>query len=313
MIANLTKPTDFHQPIAYILQDRKSSELIAGNCISNNPAAMAREFNLDWQKNERVKSPVRHISIAMAPQDGEVDKKLQAVIAKEFLIKMGFLLPAHEQADRDGRKGDCLYIVATHGRVDPDHKASHEQDHFHILTTTVNCYGKKIPDSWEYYRSMDALSAIEKEFGLYQTPRQSDAIHLSHGQKQRMNAELREVAEGLRENVELPVSMKLRSIIIGATQDQPPFPEFLARLKEREVSARTRSLTNGKLGISYELEGIAFPGSKIRCSIAQLVAQGRVIDYPNESAINNKDFVSIPRSSISEAAPPQDWGVSRSR
>jgi hypothetical protein len=301
VIANLTKPLSFVKVIAYVSRESKGAQIIGGNFLSGTPLDIAHEFEHDWQKNQRVKIPVRHFSIGMAPQDGEVDRQLQAEIAKDFLVRMGFLLPAHEQSSRGDRRGDCLYLVVSHARIDPDHDSHHDHDHFHIITNIVNPFGKRIKDAWSYYRSMDSLRAIEQEFGLYQVPKNNDAIHLSHGQKQKMERELREVAQGLRQDVELPVSMRLRSIIYGATQDCPSASDFVDRLQNKGVSVVTRSLPSGKVGVSYGLESISYPGSRIRCSLNALVAQGRITYCPkNDNLIRqtSQKFAYVPRHEI---------------
>ncbi|WP_188050774.1 conjugal transfer protein MobB [Flavobacterium sp. GP15] len=93
--------------------------------------------------NKRTEKPVLHISLNPNPKDNVSDEDFKK-IAKEYMELMGY--------------GDQPYVVFKHTDI--------ERTHIHIVSTCVDRYGKKLPDSYEKLRSMEACRSLEQQFQL---------------------------------------------------------------------------------------------------------------------------------------------------
>ena len=93
--------------------------------------------------NKRTEKPVLHISLNPNPKDSVTDEDFKK-IAKEYMELMGY--------------GDQPYVVFKHTDI--------ERTHIHIVSTCVDRYGKKLPDSYEKLRSMNACRELEQKYQL---------------------------------------------------------------------------------------------------------------------------------------------------
>jgi len=103
-----------------------------------------RSFEPYLIANNRTEKPVVHISLNPDPKDQLTDEQY-AQLAKDYMEKMGF--------------GEQPFIVYKHEDID--------RHHLHIITVRVDENGKKISDSFEKLRSMDACRELENKYGLY--------------------------------------------------------------------------------------------------------------------------------------------------
>ncbi|MDG2431008.1 conjugal transfer protein MobB [Flavobacterium sp.] len=93
--------------------------------------------------NKRTEKPVLHISLNPNPKDSVTDEAFKK-IAKDYMDLMGY--------------GDQPYVVFKHTDI--------ERTHIHIVSTCVDRYGKKLPDSYEKLRSMNACRELEQKHQL---------------------------------------------------------------------------------------------------------------------------------------------------
>jgi hypothetical protein len=93
--------------------------------------------------NKRTEKPVLHISLNPNPKDTVSDEDFKK-IAQDYMELMGY--------------GDQPYVVFKHTDI--------ERTHIHIVSTCVDRYGKKLSDSYEKLRSMNACRALEQKYQL---------------------------------------------------------------------------------------------------------------------------------------------------
>jgi hypothetical protein len=93
--------------------------------------------------NKRTEKPVLHISLNPNPKDSVSDEDFKK-IAQDYMELMGY--------------GDQPYVVFKHTDI--------ERTHIHIVSTCVDRYGKKLSDSYEKLRSMNACRELEQKYQL---------------------------------------------------------------------------------------------------------------------------------------------------
>jgi len=93
--------------------------------------------------NRNTEKPSLHISLNPDPAD-TVDNSKYIAIAQDYMNEMGY--------------GQQPYIVFKHTDI--------ERTHIHIVSTNVDRLGKKIPDTYEHRRSMQACRQLEQKYGL---------------------------------------------------------------------------------------------------------------------------------------------------
>ena len=93
--------------------------------------------------NRQTEKPILHISLNPSEKDN-LDNEQLAALAKEYMEKMNY--------------GDQPYIVYLHEDTG--------RRHIHIVSTCVDGEGRKISDSYEWRRSMNACRELEEKFSL---------------------------------------------------------------------------------------------------------------------------------------------------
>lgn len=97
--------------------------------------------------NRNTEKPALHISLNPDPGD-KVDDSRYIAMAQQYMNEMGY--------------GQQPYIVFKHTDI--------ERTHIHIVSTNVDRLGKKIPDTFEHRRSMQACRELERKYGLTTAP-----------------------------------------------------------------------------------------------------------------------------------------------
>ncbi|NJN12983.1 MAG: relaxase/mobilization nuclease domain-containing protein, partial [Richelia sp. RM1_1_1] len=82
MIGNITKGSSFYGCVDYVLKD---AQLVDTNMLGDNESDLAREFKYFSSLNQRVKSPVLHISLNPAPSDRILDEWEMCMIAQDLM------------------------------------------------------------------------------------------------------------------------------------------------------------------------------------------------------------------------------------
>ena len=103
-----------------------------------------RSFEPYLAANQRTEKPAVYISLNPDPKDRLTDEQY-AELAQDYMGKMGF--------------GNQPFIVYKHEDI--------ERHHLHIITVRVDENGKKISDSFEKLRSMDACRELEIKYGMH--------------------------------------------------------------------------------------------------------------------------------------------------
>ncbi|REC62328.1 relaxase [Chryseobacterium pennae] len=93
--------------------------------------------------NKNTEKTALHISLNPDPADGISDEDY-IKIAEEYMQKLGY--------------GEQPYVIFKHTDI--------ERTHIHIVSTTVDRKGIKIPDSFEKKKSMDICRELETKFNL---------------------------------------------------------------------------------------------------------------------------------------------------
>ncbi|HRP43542.1 MAG TPA: relaxase/mobilization nuclease domain-containing protein [Ginsengibacter sp.] len=123
-----------------ILDTRKIIDTLNGN---HSVAQLYRSFEPYLLANKRTEKPVLHISLNPDPDDKVSDESYRQ-IARDYMEQMGY--------------GEQPYIVFKHTDI--------SRTHIHIVSTCVDRHGKKISDTYEKRRSMDACRALEQKYNL---------------------------------------------------------------------------------------------------------------------------------------------------
>lgn len=151
MIANIGHGANIIGALSYnqLKVDKENGEVLATHRIRETlngnytVVQLYSSFEPYLLANKRTEKPVLHISLNPDPKDKVNDENFKQ-IAADYMKLMGY--------------GDQPYVVFKHTDI--------ERTHIHIVSTCVDCNGKKISDSYEKLRSMDACRILEQKYQL---------------------------------------------------------------------------------------------------------------------------------------------------
>ena len=235
MIAKIKTRADFGGIVNYANDQKnkkKSVTLLAheGVCAINNKA-IADSFQIQASMRPKVKSPVKHVSLAFSSQDisrfpdDEEGDALMVEIAKKWMEQMGIR--------------NTQYIIARH------HDTKHP--HCHLVFNRIDNEGNLISDSNERIRNAKVCRALTKEYGLYFAPKNSKARN-----KNRLRPhQLRKYT--------------LRSSVLDARANSRSWNDFLSILKGQGIDMRFNHAENSDKirGISFCMDEFSIAGSKL--------------------------------------------------
>ena len=97
MISRTTHGANFRGVLDYLLNPDKRPQIIASYMLGTNPRDLASEFERIANLRPTTKLPVRHISLAFAPEDGEIADLDKEAIVVRVVHEMGYshLAPIH--------------------------------------------------------------------------------------------------------------------------------------------------------------------------------------------------------------------------
>lgn len=235
MIANIKTRVDFGGIVNYANDQKnkkKSATLLAyeGVCAVSNKT-IADSFQIQASMRPKVKSPVKHVSLAFSPNDAprfpndEKGDALMVEIARKWMERMGIR--------------NTQYIIARH------HDTKHP--HCHLVFNRIDNNGNLIPDSNERIRCMKICRALTEEYGLYLAPKNSKARN-----KNRLRP------HQLRKH-------NLRTAALDALAESHSWKGFLSALKARDIDIRfNRSQASDNVrGISFSQDDISLAGSTL--------------------------------------------------
>ena len=154
MIAKINNGSSIFGAISYNLEKVKEGDgkvIFQNNMIENYTGKpdldmhyALRSFEPYLIANKKTEKPVVHISLNPDPKDTLSDEQY-AQLASDYMEKMGFK--------------NQPFIVYKHEDID--------RHHLHIVAVRVDENGKKISDSYEKLRSMDACRELEIKYNLH--------------------------------------------------------------------------------------------------------------------------------------------------
>ena len=235
MIAKIKTRADFRGIVNYANDQKnkkKSATLLAheGVCAINNKT-IADSFQIQTSMRPKVKSPVKHVSLAFSPQDtvrfpnDEKGNTLMVEIAKKWMEQMGIR--------------NTQYIIARH------HDTKHP--HCHLVFNRINNEGNLISDSNERIRNAKVCRVLTKEYGLYFAPKNSKARNKSRLRPHQLR------------------KYNLRSSVLDAQVNSRSWNDFISTLKGQGIDMRFNHAENSDKirGISFCMDEFSIAGSKI--------------------------------------------------
>ena len=235
MIAKIKTRVDFGGIVNYANDQKnkkKCATLLAheGVCAINNKL-IADSFGLQASMRPKVKSPVKHVSLAFSLQDisrfpdNEEGDALMVEIAKKWMEQMGIR--------------NTQYIIARH------HDTKHP--HCHLVFNRIDNEGNLISDSNERIRNAKVCRALTKEYGLYFAPKNSKA----RNKKRLRPHQLRKYT--------------LRSSVLDARANSRSWNDFFSILKGQGIDMRFNHAENSDKirGISFCMDEFSIAGSKL--------------------------------------------------
>ena len=235
MIAKIKTRADFGGIVNYANDQKnkkKSATLLAyeGICAINNKT-IADSFQIQASMRPKVKSPVKHVSLAFSPQDtihfpnDEKGNALMVEIAKKWMDQMGIR--------------NTQYIIARH------HDTKHP--HCHIVFNRIDNNGNLISDSNERIRNAKVCRALTKEYKLYFAPKNSKARNKSRLRPHQLR------------------KYNLRSSTLDALAASRSWHNFFRMLKEKGIDVRFNRAENSDniRSISFCMDEFSIAGSKL--------------------------------------------------
>jgi hypothetical protein len=130
-----------------------------------------------------------------------------------------------------------------------------EHDHIHIALCRIRLSdGTTVSDRWDFRRAEVLIRQLEKKYQL-------DPVQPSW-EKQESSPTTGEMRRSEATGM-IPVRTRLQRQIKQATQSRITMPQLISHLKSQGINVRLRQSRMGITGISYELDGIAFSGSRL--------------------------------------------------
>ena len=235
MIAKIKTRADFGGIVNYANDQKnkkKCATLLAheGVCAISNKT-IADSFQIQASMRPKVKSPVKHVSLAFSSQDisrfpdNEEGDALMVEIAKKWMEQMGI--------------SNTQYIIARH------HDTKHP--HCHLVFNRIDNEGNLISDSNERIRNTKVCRALTKEYGLYFAPKNSKARNKSRLRPHQLR------------------KYNLRSSTLDALAISHSWYDFFHVLKSQGIDLRFNHAENSDKirGVSFCMDEFSIAGSKL--------------------------------------------------
>ncbi|WP_195668011.1 relaxase/mobilization nuclease domain-containing protein [Bacteroides intestinalis] len=235
MIAKIKTRVDFGGIVNYANDQKnkkKCATLLAheGVCAINNKL-IADSFGLQASMRPKVKSPVKHVSLAFSSQDisrfpdNEEGDALMVEIAKKWMEQMGIR--------------NTQYIIDRH------HDTKHP--HCHLVFNRIDNEGNLISDSNERICNAKVCRALTKEYGFYFAPKNSKARNKSRLRPHQLR------------------KYNLRSSVLDAQVNSRSWNDFISTLKGQDIDMRFNHAENSDKirGISFCMDEFSIAGSKL--------------------------------------------------
>ena len=147
MVAKIVKGTSFGKALNYMIDPKKSAEIIASDGVSlDSIKSIADSFEAQSSMRPEIAKPVYHISLSFHPKDKEkLSNELMAEIANDYLRMM--------------KLDNTQFVAVRH------HDKEHP--HIHLCINRIDYDGKLISDQNNYRQNEAVAKALTKKYGLY--------------------------------------------------------------------------------------------------------------------------------------------------
>lgn|SRR5690606_7616158 len=260
MIGDIRTGASFYHCISYCLEDKKElteeqksalsqrdkvqhknrAEVLEYNLCFGDKTELASQFREVRMLNRRIKNPVFHISLRLAPGDE---------LTRNQLIEIGRACASEFGID------DHQYVCVLH-------KDTREQ-HIHIAANRVGFDGKVASDSQSYKRMADLCRRLEKQYGL--TEVLSPRKFLSTEERKLPRHDIRK--ERLKEDIRQTLQ---------SAHSYDDFKIKMERLGYKLIKARGIAFVDSKK-VRIKGSEVGFPLRKIESIIS---AQSKLADTP---------------------------------
>jgi len=257
--------------LRYLMDEKKDFEIIGGNIVGQNYSQIMRQWRAISQQNPRTDKDTKHITLSPHAFDRITKEQWQEI--GEFMVSgLGYT--------------NNLWVLITHKPTESQlQKNPDAPPHVHIMVNTIECEKfTRISDWKDQFRAELLTREIEKQFNIVPVAPSLEAGEraLPTGQKRRMLREEKELL-ALQPNPKIklhllqttgfptwqynepepPVQTKLNNLCTIASCDRPPLTEYISRLKQCDVDVRIATKDGSPVGISYQMDGVSFAGSRI--------------------------------------------------
>ena len=224
----------------YLLNEQKQKQteqnpILETNMSGRDAEELAEEFRFSHDLNRRVEQTMVHYSVSLPTGEKVRDEEI-GQISRGLLEKTGH--------------GDCQYFVVRHH----DRELHNDVTHWHVLTSAVNLKGQWVDDSFIKLRLKTVERELEQAFQLSQRDVRQE--------RERHNLTTGEYRLRERTGKELPKERLWQTIQTHAS-DRPSMTDLTTRLKAEGVAVQFRTREGQVQGISYAVDGVAFPGYKL--------------------------------------------------
>lgn len=247
MIQNIEQGSGFRGLVRYLFEDGKKAKLLGGTLSGRDPKELAQEAAVVRKLNKRANKVISHISLSLPPGERLTDEQWSE-IAYEYIRRMGY--------------DNCAWMAVRH--CDTEH------DHIHLGVIRIDMTdGKVVKNSWDYKRGEAIVRELEKEYGLSSPKPQKVSRRMTRNE---INATLR--------TGEVSHRQRIAEAVDEALKTPCTLPEFIDRLAAAGVGVKLNMARTGRIsGISFDLEGHVFKGSKIGKSYTWGRLQKRGVSY----------------------------------
>ena len=231
MISKVVIGRDMYQLLRYV-ETKEGAYLLDTNLAARNLQEMANEFMVSAALKQSLSRYVWHTTLSVESDEKLSDRQWGA-IALDYLERMDF--------------GSSQYAVYKH--CDTEHH------HIHIVASRIDLAdGTVVSDSWNWPRSEAAVREIEKRYHLRQLEPSTQKMEA---------APTTEEVRMARRTGKTPIRLKIQAEVKEALSKSESLEAFVDNLAQRGVSVRLYRREEQLTGISYGLNGIAFPGGKL--------------------------------------------------
>lgn len=217
--------------------------------------------------NDRVKKPVLHLTMSL-PFDEHLTDNQWCQVAFRMLNKLGY-----EQNP---------YVIVRH--------TDEPQEHVHIIASRVRLDTGRVPnDRRENERACYQADQIEKDFGLQRVAYNwaKDSLSIKRGEKELYKKTGKASHKAM-------VAYRIKAALKNSNNVQ----EFLDQLEAFNVGVKANMGGEHVSGISFELDGQVFKGSKVGFSWKKLAKKLNYTKADNQALENAKERINKPPSAL---------------